>query len=187
MKKQIGWAVLVAWLCCFVAIALGGRAQAEAPPRVDVAFSPDGGAEPLVLRTIGEARQSIRVLAYSFTPPAVTRALLAAKRRGVDVAVTVDARSNFEEDRSGRARTALGALAYAGIPVRVVSVFPAQHSKYVVVDGATVETGSYNYSQQAARYNAENVIVLRGDTRVANAYLKNWDAVSARGELYRAP
>ncbi|MDN7726560.1 phospholipase D family protein [Burkholderia gladioli] len=187
MKKQISWAVLVAWLCCFVAVALDGRAQAEVPPRVEIAFSPDGGAEALVLRTIGEARQSIRVLAYSFTAPAVTRALIAAKRRGVDVAVSVDARSNLEEDRSGRARAALGALAYAGITVRVVSAFPAQHSKYVVVDGMTVETGSYNYSQQAARYNAENVVVLRGDTRVADAYLKNWEAVSARGELYRAP
>ncbi|WP_334026231.1 phospholipase D-like domain-containing protein [Burkholderia gladioli] len=114
-------------------------------------------------------------------------ALITAKRRGVDVAVSVDARSNLEEDRSGRARAALGALAYAGITVRVVSAFPAQHSKYVVVDGMTVETGSYNYSQQAARYNAENVVVLRGDTRVADAYLKNWEAVSARGELYRAP
>ncbi|KWK06069.1 endonuclease [Burkholderia ubonensis] len=187
MKKQICWAVMVAWLCCCVAIALTGRAQAETVPRVEVAFSPDGGAESLVLRTIGDARQSIRVLAYSFTALAVTRALITAKRRGVDVAVTVDARSNFDEDRSGRARAALGALAYAGIPVRVVSAFSAQHSKYVVVDGATVETGSYNYSQQAARYNSENVVVLRGDTRIADAYLKNWDAVSARGDLYRAP
>ncbi|MBN3776632.1 phospholipase D family protein [Burkholderia sp. Ac-20345] len=186
MKKQIGWAVLMAWLCCCVAIVLTGRAQAETAPQVEVAFSPDGGAESLVLRTIGEARQSIRMLAYSFTAPAVTRALITAKRRGVDVAVTVDARSNFEEDRSGRARAALGAIAYAGIPVRVVSVFPALHSKYLVVDSVTVETGSYNYSQQA-RFNAENVIVLRGDTRIADAYRKNWEAVSARGELYRAP
>ncbi|WP_410199332.1 phospholipase D family nuclease [Burkholderia cenocepacia] len=187
MKKQISWAVLVASLCCCVAIAFAGRAQASALPTVEVAFSPDGGAESLVLRTIGQARQSIRVLAYSFTAPAVTRALITAKHRGVDVAVTVDARSNFEEDRSGRARAALGALAYAGIPVRVVSAFPAQHSKYLIVDGETVETGSYNYSQQAARYNAENVIVLRDDTRVADAYLKNWEVVSARGEVYRAP
>ncbi|MBM5588488.1 phospholipase D family protein [Burkholderia pseudomallei] len=186
MNKQICWAVVAASLCCFIGIALARSAHAETPSRVEVAFSPDGGAEALVLRTIGEARQSIRVLAYSFTAPAVTRALIAAKRRGIDVEVTVDARSNLEEDRSGRARAALGALAYAGIPVRLVSVFPAQHSKYVVVDGGTVETGSYNYSQQA-RYNAENVIVLRGDARVADAYLKNWEAVSARGEPYRAP
>ncbi|HDR9240209.1 phospholipase D family protein [Burkholderia vietnamiensis] len=186
MKKQISWAVLAASLCCCIAIAFAGRAQAETLPMVEVAFSPDGGAESLVLRTIGEARKSIRVLAYSFTAPAVTRALIAAKRRGIDVAVTVDARSNFDHDRSGRARAALGALAYSGIPVRVVNVFPAQHSKFIVVDGGTVETGSYNYSQQA-RYNAENVIVLRGDTGVADAYQKNWEALSARGQLYRAP
>ncbi|AWV05591.1 endonuclease (plasmid) [Burkholderia sp. JP2-270] len=187
MKKQIGWAVLVAWLCCCVAIALGGRAQAQPLPRVEIAFSPDGGAEALVLRTIGEARQSIRVLAYSFTAPAVTRALITAKRRGVDVAVTVDARSNLDEDRSGRARAALGALTYAGIPVRVVNSYSAQHSKIIVIDNVTVQTGSYNYSQQAARYNSENVVVLRGDARIADVYLKNWESVSARGELYRAP
>ncbi|KGW18092.1 phospholipase D-like domain-containing protein [Burkholderia pseudomallei] len=127
MNKQICWAVVAASLCCFIGIALARSAHAETPSRVEVAFSPDGGAEALVLRTIGEARQSIRVLAYSFTAPAVTRALITAKRRGVDVAVSVDARSNLEEDRSGRARAALGALAYAGVPVRVVSIFPAQH------------------------------------------------------------
>ncbi|TDA48085.1 phospholipase D family protein [Burkholderia pyrrocinia] len=187
MKKQIGWAVLVAGLCCFVTIALGSRAQAETLPRVEIAFSPDGGAEALVLRTIGEARRSIRVLAYSFTAPAVTRALITAKRRGVDVAVTVDARSNLDEDRSGRARAALGALTYAGIPVRVVSSYSAQHSKVLIVDNVTVQTGSYNYSQQAARYNSENVVVLRDDARIADVYLKNWESVSARGELYRAP
>ncbi|WP_321810321.1 MULTISPECIES: phospholipase D-like domain-containing protein [unclassified Burkholderia] len=142
MKKQIRWAVLVASLCCYVAVALAGRAKAETVPTVEVAFSPDGGAESLVLRTIGEARQSIRVLAHSFTAPTVTRALVTAKRRGVDVAVTVDARSNFEEDRSGRARAALGALTYAGIPVRVVSSCSAQHSKVLIVDNVTVQTGS---------------------------------------------
>ncbi|ACB69183.1 putative endonuclease (plasmid) [Burkholderia ambifaria MC40-6] len=186
MKKQILFATTVALLFCFAAVAFAGRAHAEPVPAVDVAFSPNGDAEQLVIRTIDSAQRSIRVMAYSFTSPAIVRALIAAQRRGVAVAVTVDYRNNLEEDRSGRARAALGSLAYAGIPVRVVSVYPIQHSKYLVVDGATVETGSYNYSH-AARYNAENVVVLRGDERVADAYLKNWEAVSARGELYRAP
>ncbi|MGF6756096.1 hypothetical protein [Paraburkholderia sp. GAS42] len=60
------------------------------------------------------------------------------------IEVTVDYRSNVEEDRSGRARAALGTLAYAGVLVRTVRVFPIQHS-YIVVDGKTVETGSYNF------------------------------------------
>jgi len=186
MKKQILFATTVASLFCCAAVAFAGRAHAEPAPAIDVAFSPNGGVEQLVIRTIDSAQRSIRVMAYSFTSPAIVRALIAAQRRGVAVAVTVDYRNNLEEDRSGRARAALGSLAYAGIPVRVVSVYPIQHSKYLVVDGATVETGSFNYSQQA-RYNAENVVVVRGDTRVADTYLKNWDSVSAHGEIYRAP
>jgi phosphatidylserine/phosphatidylglycerophosphate/cardiolipin synthase-like enzyme len=185
MKKQISWAVLAASLCCCIAIAFAGRAQAETLPMVEVAFSPDGGAESLVLRTIGEARKSIRVLAYSFTAPAVTRALIAAKRRGIDVAVTVDARSNFDHDRSGRARAAQGSSLRRDsgssrecLPGTTLEIHRCRQG--------TVETGSYNYSQQA-RYNAENVIVLRGDTGVADAYQKNWEALSARGQLYRAP
>ena len=75
---------------------------------VEVAFSPDGGAENLVLGAINGAQRSIRLMAYSFTAEAVVRALISARRRGVDVAVTVDYRNNIEEDRSGRARAALG-------------------------------------------------------------------------------
>ncbi|WP_346778627.1 phospholipase D-like domain-containing protein [Burkholderia sp. Ac-20353] len=117
----------------------------------------------------------------------MVRALIDAKHRGVDVAVTVDYRNNLEEDRSGRAKAALGSLVYAGIPVRIVSAYPLQHSKYVVVDGITVETGSYNYNQQAVRFNSENVIVVHGNETIADAYLRNWETVSARGDLYRAP
>ena len=110
--------------------------------------------------------------------------LEAKKSRNVDVAVTVDYRNNLEEDRSGKARAALNALVYAGIPVRTVSVFPDQHSKFCVVDGVTVQTGSYNYSRQAV-YNSENVLVLVGRPDLAAAYLENWKEVTALGEDYR--
>lgn len=103
-------------------------AAAAGSSDVQVAFSPGGGAEALVLRTIGSARQSIRLLGYSFTAAPVVRALLEAKQRGVDVAVAVDYKSNLEEDRSGKARAALSALVNAGIPLRVVRAFPIMHS-----------------------------------------------------------
>ncbi|MFT0173434.1 hypothetical protein ACLKMY_31310 [Paraburkholderia mimosarum] len=45
-------------------------------------------------------------MAYLFTSRTVVASLIAAHRRGVDVAVTVDYRNNIEEDRSGRARGA---------------------------------------------------------------------------------
>lgn len=145
MKKQIIVATVAAALLSAGCLLLVKPACASAAD-VQVAFSPDGGAEGLVLDTINSAKRSIHVMAYSFTAEPVVRALILAKRRGVDVAVTVDYRSNIDEDRSGRARAALGALVYAGVPVRVVKAYALQHSKYVIVDDATVELGSYNYT-----------------------------------------
>ena len=60
------------------------------------------------------------------------------------------------------------------------------HSKYIEADTDTVETGSFNYTQQA-RYNSENAVVISGNARVAAEYLKNWDTVTALGQPYRAP
>jgi phosphatidylserine/phosphatidylglycerophosphate/cardiolipin synthase-like enzyme len=57
---------------------------------IENGFSPDGGAEALVLKVINASETSIRLAAYSFTSPAVVRALLDAKKRGVDVQIVVD-------------------------------------------------------------------------------------------------
>jgi phosphatidylserine/phosphatidylglycerophosphate/cardiolipin synthase-like enzyme len=96
-----------------VPAVLAGMSQAKAEEcaAIQLAFSPHGGGEALVLSTIDSAIRSIRLMAYSFTSPLVVRALLAAKASGVDVAVTVDYRNNMEEDHSGHARAALNALA----------------------------------------------------------------------------
>jgi len=159
-------------------------AAAAGSSDVQVAFSPGGGAEALVLRTIGSARQSIRLLGYSFTAAPVARALVEAKQRGVDVAVAVDYKNNLEEDRTGKARTALNALVNASIPVRVVRGITV-HSKFIVVDGLTVETGSYNYSTKAARYEIENVVIVYGRPDVARPFVEEWQSVYQRGDDYR--
>ena len=131
-------------LAAFVATAdasLVTPCRAAESAAVEVAFAPDAGVEQLVLRAIGDTHESIRVLAYSFTAEPVARALIDARRRGVDVAVTVDYRENIDEDRSGRAHAALSALARTGVAVRVVRTLTV-HSKYIVIDGQTVETGA---------------------------------------------
>lgn len=96
---------------------------APATQVVESAFSPDGGAEALVLKAIGAARTSIRVAAYSFTSPPITRALLAAKRRGVNVAVVVDDKGN----RAKSSQQALNLLVNAGIPTRTIDVYAIHH------------------------------------------------------------
>ena len=70
------------------------------------------------------------------------QALMDAKKRGVDVRVLIDDRGN----RSAASQSAQRLITGPGIPLRVLSVYAIHHNKYLVVDGATTQTGSFNYS-----------------------------------------
>lgn len=167
-------------------LGVSRASTAPATGEVEVSFSPDEGGEALVLKVIGSAKHSLRVMAYSFTSKPVVKALLDAKRRGVDVQVMVDHKSNVTEDRSGKAKAALNLLVNAGIPTRTISVYPIFHDKTIVADGQTVETGSFNYSYAAAHRNSENVLVLWNNPKIAAAYLEHWQSRFRRGVDYRS-
>jgi phosphatidylserine/phosphatidylglycerophosphate/cardiolipin synthase-like enzyme len=152
----------------------------------EVGFSPEGSAARLVYRAIDSATQSIRLAGCDLTSPVIVRRLLTAKRRGVDVSVLADARSNLQDDRSGKGRAALNLLAQAAIPVRTVDAYPLHHDKYIVADNATVETGSFNYTTAAARYNSENVLVLWNCPNLAKTYLDHWLSRWNQGKAWPA-
>lgn len=145
-------------------------------PAIDTGFSPEGSAERLVLKAICTARHSVHLSAYSFTSPAIVQALIDAHRRGVDVAVVADRKSNLVEDRSGKGRIALDLLSGAGVGVRTIDVYPIHHDKFMVIDGESVETGSFNYTTSAAMYNSENAVVMWHVPVVAQAYQQHWQS-----------
>ena len=170
-----------------IRISLESTSAANKPACfVDSGFSPEGSAKQWVYRAIDSARSSIRLGAYSFTSREVVRRLIDAKDRGVDVAVVVDERSNVDEDRSGRSRAALDALVRAGIPTRTLAAYQAAHDKNFVVDGRTVETGSYNFSDSAARRNSENAVVIWNCPATARVFLDHWQSRWNQGVDYRA-
>lgn len=148
--------------------------QVPATGTVEVAFSPDEGSENLVLKVIASAHHDIRMLSYSFTSAPVARALLDARKRGVDIKIVADQKNNTSEDRSGKARAALSLLAEAGADVRLISVYAIHHDKVLVADGETVELGSFNYSDAAAHRNSENVLVNWKNPQLAKVYLEHF-------------
>lgn len=162
----------------------GSRSNGAAVPSgqvIDVAFSPEAGGEDLVVKAIASARSNIGVAAYSFTSPVVAKALLNAKRRGVDVRVVVDENGN----RSKASLAALNLLANAQIPTRTISRYAIHHDKYMVIDKMTVQTGSFNYSKAAAKSNSENVMVIWNNPDVALSYLKHWQNRFDQGKPYK--
>ena len=141
----------------------------------EIAFSPHGGATDLVVRTSASAQHTVRGAAYSFTSKPIALALLADARRGVDVRVVVD------KSQETARYTATTFLANEHVPVRVDYRYAIMHDKFVVVDDATVETGSFNYTSAAEQKNAENVIVLH-DAEIAKRYTEEWQGLWQESE-----
>lgn len=112
----------------------------------------------------------------------MVRALIAAKRRGVDVRVVVDDKASGS--KSGLA--ALNLLANAGIAVRTNGKYAIHHDKYIVTDGLHVQTGSFNYSQAAAQSNSENVIVVWHNASLADSYLRHWKTRFDQGKRFKS-
>ncbi len=163
-----------------VILLAGGRVTSAAPPEVlpalfsgesvEVCFVPGSDCGALIAHEIDTARSAIRIQAYTFTSPRISHALERARRRGVDVVALLDAREAGEANETAAIRT----LLEARVAVRLDGAHSTAHNKVLVVDQATVITGSFNFSVSVERHSAENVLFIRGNPRVVRAYLDNF-------------
>jgi phosphatidylserine/phosphatidylglycerophosphate/cardiolipin synthase-like enzyme len=152
-------AALVAW--SLLLLAAGGDPA-------EVRFSPRGGCTDLIVREVGTAKKTVRVLAYSFTSIPIGDCLIAAKRRGVSVSVVIDGGERDQaHDQGARLRT-------AGITVAYDSRHSIMHDKVIVLDDAAVMTGSFNFTAVAEHGNAENLLLLR-DADLARRYAAEFE------------
>lgn len=174
--------------------SLQGRTQGAAPEAstgmplpgaavLQVGFSPGPGGLRVVLNMINGAEREIRLAAYSFTSPEVVKALIAAKRRGVDVKVVVDKKGNASNSAS---RQALNLLVNNGISVRLNGKYQIHHDKFVVADRSHLQTGSFNYSRSAETRNSENVLAIWNVPELAKQYLNHWESRYSDGVLWQS-
>ena len=70
-----------------------------------------------------------------------------------------------------------------GIPVRIDAQHAIAHNKIMVIDGATVITGSFNFTKNAEENNAENLLVIRSPDLAAK-YTANWQAHAGHSDPY---
>ena len=140
-------------------------------------FSPKGGATEAVVRAIDSAKKTVFVQAYSFTSAAIVKALSEAHARGVVVHVILD-KSNRTEKYS-----AADFVAHANIPLLIDAKHAIAHNKIIIIDGETLITGSFNFTEQAEKSNAENLMVIH-DRILAQRYLENWHDHEGHSEPY---
>lgn len=67
------------------------------------------------------------------------------------------------------------------IPVRLNGRYAIQHNKFMVIDGITTQTGSFNFTSSAIRRNAENTIVIWNEPTTAQAYQQEFNRLWIEG------
>jgi phosphatidylserine/phosphatidylglycerophosphate/cardiolipin synthase-like enzyme len=136
--------------------------------------NPTGGLPDRIAASFDTAQRTIDVAIYEFDLPTLSEALVRAAQRGVRVRVVTDSDSVVAE-------TILDLLE-AGIPVVDDQRSALMHNKFAVLDGATVWTGSMNFTFNDAYRNNNNFIQLTS-TRLAQNYTVEFEEMFVRRQF----
>ncbi len=147
--------------------------------RVQALFSPEDAVMSRIVPIVAAAKESVRIMAFSFTHEDLGAAVLARHAAGVDTKVILETRGS--ETKSSQ----LSRLGEAGVPLRQDGNSSSFHHKVIVVDGRTVITGSLNFSANADESNSENTLIIE-NREIAALYLKEFDRSWALGRIHGA-
>jgi phosphatidylserine/phosphatidylglycerophosphate/cardiolipin synthase-like enzyme len=135
---------------------------------LEVYFPPNDGASSRLIELIDGADDSVVFLASNFTSDPLSAALIRAHDRGVAVSGLMDA-ENAVSDTGSDYRL----LVQAGIPVALDKDPGRMHHKVLIIDGAIVAFGSYNFTASAEKRNDENLLIIH-DPELAARFLKEY-------------
>lgn len=106
---------------------------------------PDDSAQPLI-DAINSARSSLRVKMFVFSDASLLDAVIAARKRGVDVRVMLNPERRDGQKENADVREKLAA---AGVTVKDTNpCFDVTHEKSMVVDDATAYVQSLNWEER---------------------------------------
>jgi len=152
------------------------------PDGADLVWSPTN-AQAAVLSVIDGAGHTLTVEDEEMDDPAVTSALAAAARRGVDVKIIMTADSKWD--------TAFSQLAKAGVHIRLYPDDSSAlyiHAKVIVADagrsGQRALIGSQNFSVASLDYNRE-LGILTGNHAIVSGVSKVLASDYAGGSPYK--
>jgi phosphatidylserine/phosphatidylglycerophosphate/cardiolipin synthase-like enzyme len=116
-----------------------------------VYWSPNGGFKEGSIQRFNAAKSSILIFAYEFTEPDIASALVAARKRGVDVKILLDSRSSTDK----RSQAIVDLLLAGKVDVYLDGRHNLQHAKIAVIDGKIAGYGSTNWTKNGDLKNLE--------------------------------
>jgi phosphatidylserine/phosphatidylglycerophosphate/cardiolipin synthase-like enzyme len=138
-----------------------------------VFFSPGERCLEQILHRFDTCRRTADVCVFTITDDRISRAILQAHRRGVNVRIISD------NEKCHDPGSDIAKFREAGIAVKLDHARPRHrsdsgsnghmHHKFAIFDGVRLVNGSYNWTRGAANENFENLIDT-GDERLVAAF-----------------
>jgi phosphatidylserine/phosphatidylglycerophosphate/cardiolipin synthase-like enzyme len=141
---------------------------------IEVYYGPDDAPLNRLTTLYQHATRYLYVAVYGLTSPRAVEAMVAAKKRGVDVRLITD----LQRIEDAKQRTAIHTLHLAGIPILVNQHDGLMHLKQVVIDDEVNVSGSMNHTTSGNRYNDERLDVITDHVITAKArekFLAMWN------------
>ena len=157
-----------------VCLALLLQVPTVSSGNVEVLYAPSDAPLDRVVTLYQHAKRYIFVAVYGLTSPRAVEALVAAKKRGVDVRMLTDQ----ERTQEVKQHTALQTLRLAGIPIRVNQHEGLMHLKQVVIDDEINTSGSMNHTTSGNFYNDERVDIITDratSLKARDQFLSMWN------------
>lgn len=131
---------------------------------VQTFFSPRGGGRQAVLDEVDKAKKRIRLMTFSFTDVDLGLLIRAKAEQGVTV------EGVFDRWLAAGRYSLFPQFKAEGMNVWLDGNEALMHHKVIIIDDATVITGSFNFSQNAEANNNEALLIIRDARELVKAY-----------------
>lgn len=116
-------------------------------------FSPGNSCRDAIIERLKQAKHRIHICVFTISDDLITKEILAAHRRGVNVVVVTD------NDKMSDIGSDIDQLVNAGIETYIDQTDNHMHHKFAVIDSHWVLSGSFNWTRSASRCNHEDLTV----------------------------
>jgi phosphatidylserine/phosphatidylglycerophosphate/cardiolipin synthase-like enzyme len=143
--------------------------------RIENYFSPREEVSARIVERLAAAQDSILFMAFAFTSDEIAQAMVERHAAGVEV------QGVFENRNASGLGAEFERLDEAGADVWRDGNCYTMHHKVIIIDEATVITGSYNFTARAEDTNDENLLIIDSPDLAAE-YLSEFARVSAQAQ-----
>jgi len=133
-------------------------------------FSPGMDCLNAIQEGIENAKGEVLICVFTISDNRILQTLLEAHQKGAKIRILTD------NDKMNDKGSDVRALVRAGLDLKVDDSHHHMHHKFMVVDGISIYTGSYNWTRSAERYNAENLVVIE-DPELASSFALQFESI----------